>query len=84
MSLFAKQRMEYCGGKYVLRTTEHFAHIGTCIEEEDLNGYDYIGMTMSETILPGSDVYYISFKRAEKKKTKVESFHQELKQTQQP
>jgi hypothetical protein len=84
MALLPKQRIEMAGGKYLLRQTEHYAHIQTCIEEEDNNGYEPISLASTETIIPGSDVYYILFKRIEKKKTKVETLHQELKQHQQP
>ena len=82
MGLLPKQRIEMAGGKYLLRSTEHYAHIQVCIEDEDKNGYEPISLSSTETIIPGSDVYYILFKRIEKKKTKAEAFLQVVKNQQ--
>ena len=79
MSLLPKQRIEIASGRYLLRHSEHYNHIQVMIEEEVPNSYEPISLTMSETILPGSDQYVILFKRKEtKQEKKIGQFQQEI------
>ena len=65
------KREEICGGKYLLRHTEHIYHIKTIIEEENPN-YFPISISAMETVVPGSDEYLVLLERNDKKRTKIE------------